>query len=234
MGIVYNSSIVRSGLVLHLDAANKKSYPGSGTVWTDLSGQGNTGTLTNGPTYSSANGGSIVFDGVDDVITTTTLPYQFLTTGVSISVGFNYTQTTNNDNLISWGNGAFNGALSYSWEIRIRGSGNVEFAPGVYTVGSFPARLSYTQTLAFNGRNIILDVTYIPNGLSYMYENGQQRASYDYSGAGTYTNTQSLRIGRGTDTNFPGGISFVRLYNRVLSAAEIRQNFEATRDRYGI
>ena len=66
MAISYNPSSVTSGLVLCLDAGNTKSYPGSGTTWTDLSGNGNTGTLTNGPTYSSANGGSFVFDGTDD------------------------------------------------------------------------------------------------------------------------------------------------------------------------
>jgi hypothetical protein len=68
MGINYNPRTVTDGLVLALDAANSKSYPGSGTTWTDLSGRGNTGTLTNGPTYSGANGGSIVFDGVDDYL----------------------------------------------------------------------------------------------------------------------------------------------------------------------
>ena len=55
-----------NGLVLCLDAGNTKSYPGSGTAWTDLSGIGNTGTLVNSPAYSSANGGSIVFDGTND------------------------------------------------------------------------------------------------------------------------------------------------------------------------
>jgi hypothetical protein len=60
--------IVTNGLVLNYDAGQQNSYSGSGTTWTDLSGRGNTGTLTNGPTYSSANGGSIVFDGVDDYV----------------------------------------------------------------------------------------------------------------------------------------------------------------------
>ena len=68
MGVAYNSKIVTDGLVLCLDAGNSKSYPGTGTTWTDLSGRGNTGTLTNGPTYSSANGGSIVFDGSNDFV----------------------------------------------------------------------------------------------------------------------------------------------------------------------
>ena len=61
-------NIVTNGLVFYLDAANKLSYPGSGTAWVDLSGNGNNGTLTNGPTFSSNNAGSIVFDGVDDYV----------------------------------------------------------------------------------------------------------------------------------------------------------------------
>ena len=68
MGLAHSPSLVMNGLVLALDAANPKSYPGSGTTWTDLSGRGNTGTLTNGPTYSSANGGSLVFDGTNDYV----------------------------------------------------------------------------------------------------------------------------------------------------------------------
>jgi len=59
-------NIVTDGLVLHLDAANAKSYPGTGTTWSDLSGNGNGGTLINGPTFDSGNNGSIVFDGVND------------------------------------------------------------------------------------------------------------------------------------------------------------------------
>ena len=66
MSVSNGPSIVTSGLVLSLDAADKNSYPGSGTTWADLSGNTNNGTLTNGPTFSSANQGSIVFDGVDD------------------------------------------------------------------------------------------------------------------------------------------------------------------------
>ena len=66
MSTRYNPSIVRDNLVLYLDAANTKSYPGSGTTWKDISGKGNNGTLTNGPTFDSNNLGSIDFDGVND------------------------------------------------------------------------------------------------------------------------------------------------------------------------
>ena len=68
MSYSYGKSIVTDGLVFYVDAANDNSYPGTGTTWSDLIG-GNDGALTNGPTYSSANGGSIVFDGVNDYTT---------------------------------------------------------------------------------------------------------------------------------------------------------------------
>ena len=68
MSIAGGPDIVENGLVLHLDAADSNSYPGSGTVWTDLSGNGYNGTLTNGPTFSSSNRGGIVLDGTNDYI----------------------------------------------------------------------------------------------------------------------------------------------------------------------
>ena len=66
-------NITTDGLVLHLDAANTNSYPGSGTTWTDISGKGHNGTLDNGPTFSSDNKGCIVLDGTNDYISTINL-----------------------------------------------------------------------------------------------------------------------------------------------------------------
>ena len=68
MGVFAGPDVSESGLVLALDAGNLKSYPGSGTTWTDLSGRGNTGTLVNGVGYNGSNLGSLVFDGVDDYV----------------------------------------------------------------------------------------------------------------------------------------------------------------------
>lgn len=193
---------------------------------------GNTIITANNLSYSSD--GSFSFNGTSSVLSTPTLPYQFLNTGFTISIGFRYTQTTTNDNLISWGNNAFNAGLSYSWEIRLRGAGNVEFSPGVYSSGTSPTRTSYSQSPAFNGRDVILDVVYTANGPAYIYENGQLKASNDYTGVGLFTNTQSLKIGQGTDTYFPGRIYFTKIYNRPLSNSEIQQNFNAIRSRFGI
>jgi hypothetical protein len=63
MGFNYSPKIVTDGLVLYLDAANSKSYPGSGTTWGDLSRSQNNGALVNGPTFSSANNGILTFNG---------------------------------------------------------------------------------------------------------------------------------------------------------------------------
>ena len=68
MSLYHSPQISLNGLVLCLDAANPKSYPGSGTTWTDLSGNGNNGTLVNGVGYSSDNLGSLVFDGANDYV----------------------------------------------------------------------------------------------------------------------------------------------------------------------
>jgi hypothetical protein len=66
MAFNYSPKIVTDGLVLYLDAANSKSYVSGSTTWSDLSRGGNNGTLTNGPTYSSAKGGIIILDGSND------------------------------------------------------------------------------------------------------------------------------------------------------------------------
>jgi hypothetical protein len=71
MAFNYSPKIVRNGMIMCLDAANRRSYIGSGTAWNDISGQGNNGTLVGGPTFSSTNNGSIVFDATDDTVTTT-------------------------------------------------------------------------------------------------------------------------------------------------------------------
>ena len=68
MAFIHSPKIVTSGLVLCLDAANKLSYPSTGTSWYDLTSTGYVGTLTNGPTFNGSNGGTIVFDGVDDYV----------------------------------------------------------------------------------------------------------------------------------------------------------------------
>ena len=88
MSLNHSPKIVTDGLVLCLDAASRKSYPGSGTTWFDRSGNGNNGTLTNGPTFSSDNGGSIVFDGTNDYVNCGTTLGNFGTSNFTINFFF--------------------------------------------------------------------------------------------------------------------------------------------------
>jgi hypothetical protein len=112
MGLSHSPSIITQNLVLCLDAANSKSYPGSGTTWTDLSGNGNNGTLANGVGYNSGNGGSLVFDGVDDYVSLTSADLRF---GGSNSYTFDFfikvPHSTTNQTIFSNGNLATNGII---------------------------------------------------------------------------------------------------------------------------
>jgi hypothetical protein len=104
MSFVHSPKIITDGLVLALDAGNTKSYTSGSTTWFDKSGNANNGTLTNGPTFSSANGGSIVFDGVDDYIEitprNTNLEFQ-PTSGYSCMVFYKSPPTAANGALIA-------------------------------------------------------------------------------------------------------------------------------------
>jgi hypothetical protein len=114
MGFYRGANVVTSGLVLALDAANTKSYPGSGTTWSDLSGNGNTGTLTNGPTFNSANGGSIAFDGIDDYTNLGLVTQLTNITNVSVNAWV-YPVTSSTTVYVSR---YFNTTLNNGWLIR--------------------------------------------------------------------------------------------------------------------
>lgn len=107
MGLTHSPKIVTNGLVLALDAANNKSYPGSGVTWYDLSGNGNNGTLTNGPTFNVGNLGSIVFDGTNDYVS-------FNNSGTSTSFDFGTGDMTFTFWMLpsAWGDGASRGIIS--------------------------------------------------------------------------------------------------------------------------
>ena len=90
MALQHSPSIVTSGLVLCVDAANPRSYPGSGTTWYDASGNGNTGTLSNGPVYTSGINGYFTFDGVDDLATFPSTTSTNISTTITASVWVYY------------------------------------------------------------------------------------------------------------------------------------------------
>ena len=219
--------IVTDGLILYLDAGNINSYPGSGTTWTDLSGNNNNGTLVNGPTFNSDNGGNIVLDGVDDYINI--LNNSTLNSNVTtISMWFQYSTVNGGyGSLISKADpsGTFNG-----WNIYI--FNNIINAQIKNTVDT--TDISGTT----NSTNVWYNVTLISvsDGTSYLYLNNallNSASTVSYS----VTNTQPLRIGRAVDTfwtNFGGKIANVIIYNRALNSTEILQNYNAQKSRFGL
>jgi hypothetical protein len=223
MALAHSPKIVTDGLVLALDAGNTKSYPGSGTAWTDLTGRGNNGTLTDGPTYSSADGGSIVFDGSNDYVqctgSLTVTAATFVTwikrngnqgtyDGILFSRGTNITGMayyTSNQLGYAWNN-AIN---TYTWSSGLTVP-DLTWCMIAVSVTSTAATAYLCQTSG------ITSATNIVNHSSSVL-NDIKLAQDDFGGR-----------------FFNGNISIAMIYNKALTADEIRQNFNATRARYGI
>jgi hypothetical protein len=224
MTIGYGPSIVTNGLVLALDAADRNSYPGSGTTWTDLSGRGNTGTLVNGPTYSSSNAGSIVFDGVDDYVIATR-PGSITTGGnISICMWAKWTTKVVGDIQILIDNN-HTGSQGFVIQDRPDLAGDPLTASG-----------GLTSTFKVGDGNWhFIGVTIQETSQSRMYIDGVLNASN--TGSGILTVQPNISIGYWQVTPgryLNGNIAQVSIYNRALTAAEIQQNFNATRSRFGI
>jgi hypothetical protein len=215
--------IVENGLVLSLDAGNTKSYPGSGSTWFDLSGNGRNATLFNSPTFDSNNGGSFIFDGVDDwaratdngIGTGSTLPHS-----IEMWVNFNVLTSTR------WWLAVLGqfGAGAHHW---------IGTSPTATQFGTWSANCQRSPNLI--GINNWLHVTSSYDGTNLiLYVNNTATASCVANGF-NFTNsdfTIGLRIG--SENYFNGKVSIARIYNRALSASEIQQNFIATRSRFGI
>ena len=237
MALAHSPSVVNDGLVLALDAGNTKSYPGSGTTWTDLSGNGNTGTLTNGPTYSN---GSIVFDGSNDnvlITNPTTIKNQNFTISVWVNPG------TQNASIVSmidfdhasspvqgWVLQSEDATTNRYFYLGWRGESSWQPAGG----GGIGAGKGIQVTNS-TWQNIV----YSKNGTSLLgYLNGTQLYSgTSASSTVSYENNKNLMIGSCVASNsraFKGDISNTTIYNRALSASEIQQNFNALRGRFGI
>jgi hypothetical protein len=220
MAFSYSPKIVTEGLVLYLDAANPYSYVSGSTSWNDISRGGNNGTLVNGPTFSSANNGSIVFDGTDDYVIHSSLD---LGTVCSWGVWVNYVRVANSNEafVILGANLPNRYNLYYDFPTKnfYVGTGDV-FRTLQYDAG-LNANTWYN---IIHTRNENTVTVYI-NGVSI----------------GIMTGTSSLpslfrTIGsEGTSAYFSNiRVSGVCYYNRTLSAQEVLQNYNATKTRFGL
>lgn len=231
MGIAYNTNIVRDGLVLHLDAANVKSYPGTGNTWYDLKLTTHTPSLTNGVSYSSLNLGRLGFDGINDVSVITT-PYSSGVSGITWEVWIS----------------AIRGA-AYSTDYGyILHNNSVANTTGTshLTIGIDAAGRYYG---AFNGRysvmfsdvigsmfNIVCLALVWDGNNQIFYVNGTQKAIEATSTVTAYAIDTQTGVCNYKSLYRPvqSNLYSIKCYNKGLSATEINQNFEALRGRYGI
>jgi hypothetical protein len=225
MAIYRGPNIVRNGLVLALDAADRNSYRGSGTTWTDLSGNTNTGTLTNGPTFSGANLGTIVFDGVDDYVTFPTSG--LITNVISMDVWFNLNSSKIYSALIG-------SNVTERYEILTKNGLHVEVSLQSSNY------MQYNNILSLNTWTNIT-VTAVSGTQWKMYKNGVYLGSpTSYVGTWQVSGTSISNFDVGRIRNdvasfaFSGNISSVKIYNRELTAAEVLKNYSATKSRFGL
>jgi len=228
-------NIITDGLVLALDTANVKSYPETGTTWYDLSGYNNHGELVNGPTFSSDGGGSISFDGINDII--------YLPFVLDTSTNFTIEVTVKSTTMISeptpqnrqtvW---AFTTDTSQGYQLldlEIWNNG----------VSSFNGNnVSYTPSLLSNfilgDANSTKIYTLSKSGSSqswYVNSDIKGVVNQTYTGISQYFKLGGRSTGSsGGGQPWNGPVYIVRIYNRALTATEVLQNYNATKARFGL
>jgi len=224
MSLSHSPKVVTDGLVLYLDAANKRSYPGTGTTWSDLKGSNN-GTLTNGPTFDSANGGGIVFDGSDDYVSVPSFTSDLPSHSFSLELVFKW-DSYGTDNIDFITAGAYE-------ELEIHTGGDA----GTNGLRFIP--YDYPGQGTLDNPNIITnDINHIVftaehSSPSKSYKSGELFLTSSTTSTITLTSS-TFYIGRRGGGAFPfgGNIHTLKVYNRALSADEVRQNYLATRGRY--
>jgi hypothetical protein len=240
MGISGGPDMIQDGLVVSLDAADRNSYPGSGTTWSDVSGNGNNGTLTNGPTFSN---NSIVFDGSNDYVTCGTNS-SILLSSMTISSIFSFTSYTNATHLIVSRLGGPAQSYRHNYFFGLTES---KFYFGFKQSGTSAYPLVWINTSPIINTIYSFTATYSTSTSVVMYLNGQAQS---FSGPNTVNNPLitnqivdldpasicSIGSGAPADNVFYSNarIYNAQIYNRALSASEVLQNYNAQKSRFGL
>ena len=234
MALVHSSpKIVTDNLILYVDAANTKSYPGTGTAWTDISGNGNNITLTSsGISYDSSDGGgSIVFDGTDGKGSNSLSIDNIDDNGGSLEVWCRITDTSSYRHIAGWrtSNAHFYMLLLNNdgrMEARADGAGsNVDIVTSDYG----------TSFWANNWNQIVLTLNRSDNKTRF-YLNGSlvDTSSSTVGAMGSNTSFELMKTASLSIATSAGRLSQVRVYSgKVLSEAEVKQNYNAHKRRYG-
>ena len=234
MAINAGPKIVEDGLIFCVDAANKKSYPRTGTVWTDLTANKNNGTLTNMTNNFSTDGaGSLTLDGTNEYIKSD-LVLGDANTSFTLSVWIKLTSLNGSNSLVVFSNYGLtattplyavvaNNANPTSVRLDVRSSTNVLVQSSYIDI---------PDNTTFNYMTIVRDSS---NDLLYLYVNNTSTSvgflgSYDMRSTGS--NNGSIFVGKHLNTYVEGSTSSITAYNRALSAEEIKRNYNATKWRF--
>ncbi len=249
-------NIVTNGLVLYLDAANPESYISGSTAWNDISRGGNNGTLVNEPTFSSANGGSIVFDGVNDSTSFTASPP---ISTLEFSINSIISVDTSNVSYMRFvSKGHFGFTPGYLLQ-RFGESTGLRFSVGIgsstttsstslfaYTTNTYQSNQPYCLTMVSTGTYLYLYINGIKVGLTKYSNTGgtiENNTDLNYTAISSSLSVISndrFSIGARSNTVGPtseylnGKIFNTQIYNRALSATEVLQNYNATKTRFGL
>ena len=234
MAFSYSPKVVVDGLVLYLDAANPYSYTSGSLNWNDLSRSQTSGSLINGPTFSSANNGSIVFDGTNDYVNcgTNSLITQASNTQFTINIWVKKS-ASNKDMSI----GTYNDSILTGWFLQWFTNDTIYF-------GISPGSTKYNSTV-LNWQNQWYNLVGVFDGSlitdqnkGKIYVNSILSNVSNTNGMVTSIPANTLNLTVGGLTNYTsyssGNISSVQIYNRALSAQEVLQNYNATKGRFGL
>ena len=209
---------VSTGLVFAFDAGNPKSYPGSGTSLIDIGGSQSNGTLVNGVGYNSDSGGSLTFNGSNQRVSTNYKP----SGARSYFIWVKFSSLTHSSGYQLTGTQESN-AFTY---IGIQNGGDIYYYAGANTGGSIgnPVSVNTWVNLGF---------VLFSDGSRRVYKNGIE-IHYNTGGLGG-TATLEFSVGCVNQNHFiTGNIAQVSVYNRALTTAEVLNNFNSLRNRYGI
>ena len=223
-------NIVTNGLVLALDAGSTRSYPGSGTAWNDLSSNKSVYTLNNGVTYQSINGGVFDFDGVDQHANSGSAPITAGSTAYSMEAVFKTNTTSAIQSVWEQGTTVQTTGTRACMILLNNGTGGFNGQSADFHAVSYSANIWYHWLITID--------TSLSTNKCKIYINGV------LSTQGNPNNSSTLNIGAdgarvgnkfsNSTENFDGNIALVRAYNRVLTAAEALQNFNAQKTRFGL
>jgi hypothetical protein len=236
MAVAYNPSIITDGLVLYLDAANLKSYPGSGTTWNDLSGNNNNAPMVNTPTYSNLKNGAFTFDGVGTNYFNLDSKASLVNVNAGTVGGWVRFNDLNSDStnyvFVSYGGNAYGGGFI----LEHAGLGGTSLRLELVTFGGSisgapRANIDKSTALPYQGQDIYMIGTWTTSEVK-LYINGVLLSTVSTNAALPSRSTLRISSEGGRSRGVNGNVYNCSIYNRALSAQEILQNYNATKGRY--